>query len=284
MIKLRPGVSEVVGNSILVTGVARSGTTMISTLIHSCVGVELAYEPPLLFSLFSLINTMPPAEWKLLFETYLFEDYLMNALAGRNFNYRTYDESYTGKVKSMQEIATRLLADGSDVEIRTKALKARIGFKLPDILYSLREFLHHYPNVKIVVVIRNPADTIASLLAKGWYSGQGMLPWSIDNRWLDTPELQRCESHYLQYNIFPPWCDTDKWRVLDHIILVDYDQCLINPQATAERIFTTLNLNPGPKTDEIIGNIEPRIGHSEGLDIPPELNKLYQGVLEWGKI
>ena len=57
---------------IVITGCARSGTTILSKIIHSFSNVELSFEPPMLFSLFPLINKLSQNDWKLLYETYLY--------------------------------------------------------------------------------------------------------------------------------------------------------------------------------------------------------------------
>jgi len=43
--------SDKVNSSILISGVARSGTTIVGKLISSFDGVEYSFEPPMMFTL-----------------------------------------------------------------------------------------------------------------------------------------------------------------------------------------------------------------------------------------
>jgi hypothetical protein len=62
-------IRELFGHAVCLTSIARSGTTLVGSLIHSMRGVEYSFEPPTLFMLFPLLDQIPAEAWKLLYET-----------------------------------------------------------------------------------------------------------------------------------------------------------------------------------------------------------------------
>ena len=67
-----------INNAILITGAARSGTTITEKIVHSFKNVECIHEPPLLFALILPIDELSPSNWDLL-KAYLFEDFFIGA-------------------------------------------------------------------------------------------------------------------------------------------------------------------------------------------------------------
>src|SRR5512141_1115475 len=99
MLEISSKASPFCSNAIFITGSARSGTSLVGSIIHSMDKVEYAYEPPMLVSLFAMINGLPEAQWKFLYETYLYEEILLNSIAGRAINCNVSDYSSIYKVK-----------------------------------------------------------------------------------------------------------------------------------------------------------------------------------------
>ena len=73
---LYPEVSKIVNKSIHIVGATRSGTTLFETLVSSLKNVECFDEPPMLRVLLPMIKELPRQEFKLLFNSYLFEERL----------------------------------------------------------------------------------------------------------------------------------------------------------------------------------------------------------------
>ena len=67
MLSLDKKISKKCNEAIIISGGARSGTTIIGKVLHSLKNVEYAFEPPALFALFPLINDLPKKIWKLLY-------------------------------------------------------------------------------------------------------------------------------------------------------------------------------------------------------------------------
>ena len=114
-------ISRLVGRSVVVTGTTRSGTTMMGSLIHSMRGMEYAFEPPLLVSLLPLIDQVDEGVWRLLFETYLFEDFLMEAITGRRLNLNRHDDSCVLVAKAEEDVRSRMQQMHARVGAQEKA-------------------------------------------------------------------------------------------------------------------------------------------------------------------
>jgi len=84
---------------IVITGVGRSGTTILGKIIHSFEGVEYVYEPYTIQALLPLLTTIEKDHWKNLYHSYLYEDIFMGAVAGRNVNLNEMDDSCIIKAK-----------------------------------------------------------------------------------------------------------------------------------------------------------------------------------------
>ena len=106
---------EKVSKAILITGTARNGTTITGQLIHSMNNVEYAFEPPTLLSLINIIDKVEKNIWKFLYETYLYEDFLINAIAGRNINFNKNDDSSIYHAKTEEEIQARIKKNAREV-------------------------------------------------------------------------------------------------------------------------------------------------------------------------
>jgi len=158
--------SSVVENSILVTGSARSGTTIMGKLIHSLANVEYVFEPPMLFSLYAMMNKLPKDQWQLLYETYLYEEFLVNSLAGRSLNCNKADDSSIYRVKGEKEINDRLSASRCKSDIERYCEQYTVAYKLPDIIPFVPKIIEFYPNMRVIVMLRDGVGVINSLIKK----------------------------------------------------------------------------------------------------------------------
>ena len=266
---LRPEVSQTVARAVLVTGAARSGTTLMGQLLHTLVGVEYLYEPPLLFALLPLLKKRATRRswWRSLWETYLFEDFLMDAVAGRRLNFNYHDDSSVRRVKSPEEIEGRLNSQHRRPDLFSQALGHRIVFKMPDVLPWLPLLHRVYPDMKVVVMWREPKALIASLLAKGWYRPgvEGSLtfqgPWGqlgpdipfwmprdLYSQYLRAGELERLYLYYLQMY--------EGLEKLPWARVVDYDRLVAEPEPQLDRICRYIGERQRtPQTEEVLQTV-----------------------------
>lgn len=267
MYKLDNKIYEKCNNSILITGGARNGTTILGKIFHSFINVEYIYEPPMLFSLFALIDTLCEKDWRLLYETYSYEEFLINAIAGRNLNCNRSDDSSIYNVKTELEIDKRQSRSLSKIEAEKIANKSLIVWKMPDIVPYLSTLIKYYPKVKIILITRNPSDVLNSLLKKEWFSDDALqnsnqiwpnrllnnfkIPFWVKNSdeslWLSYNLIDRCAYYYL------------RMATIIHnrnSIIISYDNLIQYPDKTISGLANNLHLKYGLKTKDIIKTIK----------------------------
>lgn len=253
--------------SILITGSARSGTTIMGKIIHSMKDVEYIFEPPTLVSLFSLINKLEKTDWLLLYQTYLYEDFFNGAISGRNLNFNAEDDSCIYHSKPKEEIEKRLDKSLRKTQIEQLSSNGIIAYKIPDIVPFLAKYIKYIPTGRIIFMQRNPVDTINSLLNKGWFSDFSLnqenriypfqiyrnraIPYWVPQEdfdfWLSLNELDRCGYYYVKSHRPPS---------KDNIIVVDYDNLLRDRHAIVSLIAEKLGLDFGELTPTVVESIQ----------------------------
>ena len=267
-LSLHEAAREKADQAIFITGSARSGTTIMGKLIHSLQGVEYSFEPPTLFSLIPLIYQMEKAQWQLLFRTYLYEDFYVNAISGRNLNFNPNDDSYILNAKSSELIKERHSASYRKGTIDKQSANGNIALKMPDMVPFLAELNEFFPDLRLITMTRNPLAVINSLLHKAWYSDHALknenrvypnrtyksfrLPFWLKEEdydyWLGLDEINRC-AYYISV-MEPPKVKNDQ-------ILVNYEAFVQSPRSTLDEICSQFGLRYGEKTEEILATIKP---------------------------
>lgn len=266
---ISPVARQKANEAILVTGGARSGTTIIGRLIHSFEGVEYAFEPPMMFSLFALLDAMPAAQWRLLYETYLYEEFFLNALAGRNLNLNLTDASSVYSAKPESLVAARMERSLRKGEAERMRGEHRAAYKVPDVVPFVASLEQLYPGTNVVIMRRGPVETLSSLAAKGWFAPENetanlvwpfkwhngvQVPfWVADEDlalWATLGEFDRCAYYYLRMNE-----DLDR---RDNQMIIEYQDLNERPQTVAHDLAEKLGLTFGEKTSEVIQSIQKR--------------------------
>lgn len=264
---ISPQAKQKANEAILITGGARSGTTIMGRLIHSFEGVEYSFEPPMMFSLFSLLDEMPAQQWKLLYETYVYEEFFLNALAGRNLNINSNDASSIYKAKSEAFVAERMEASVTKVEAERRVRNHRIAYKVPDVVPFIPSLIDLYPDTTVVVMRRGPIEVLNSLAGKGWFAPENekanliwpyrwcegvQVPfWVADQDvklWTEWGELDRCAYYYLRMN--------ELLNYRDKQVIVDYQELGKWPESVAGDLADRLGLKFGEKTPEVIRSVQ----------------------------
>lgn len=249
-LKLNKNIKSKCNSAIIISGAARSGTTLMGKIIHSMKDVEYIFEPPLLFSLFPLIKKMPPLQWQLLYETYLYKDFLINALAGRRLNCNRKDDSSIYYVKSKKLIQQRLSKSWRKEEIKTK--NSQIVYKMPDIVPFISEIQKYYPGTRVILMHRNFNDTFQSLKKKGWFTNKGLKnPTNYLYNEYAIPHLT--EDQRIKYYYDKMYKNIKK---IKNLVIVKYEDLVKNPNKEVKNTSKKLGLEYGDKTKDIISTIK----------------------------
>lgn len=267
MYELSSHIHDKVRQSILITGSARSGTTIFGKLIGSLQTVEYFFEPPMLFSLFALLDQLPSNEARLLFDTFVYEELLIGALSGRMINLRSQDDSSIYNTKTETEVARRMRATARKSDIETET--ATIAVKLPDFIYRLTEITEILGVKRLLISIRDPSSTISSLLRRGWFTdtalqagditwpnrfnGRVAAPHWIPFEWLEfwdtMNEADRAALYFItQTNL------TEKQPKT--ALVFDYEQMVRQPRALLKSVADHLGLSFGPRTESILAQVK----------------------------
>jgi hypothetical protein len=263
-------------HSLILTGSARSGTTIVGRLLASCRDVEYGFEPPTLVALWASLGSLPDASWKLLYETYLYEELLLGSLAGRYLNTNRIDDSCAYEYMIPEEVEQRLHGAFRklDLEAQIELGTIRICYKIPDLLPLLDQLKAFYPESTPIVMRRKVRPTLRSLLQKGWFdagpagdSSTRIYPFRIaldeasqkchipywvtveDEAWWLTASA---EQRSLYYYVLNTPSDSEDFYV------IDYEQMLLDPMSTFQQLSHQFKLQPGALTDSILNSIKPQ--------------------------
>ncbi len=284
-LKLNYAAFDACNRAVIISGCGRSGTTILGKILHSMDRVEYCFEGPMLVSLFAVMPVLPNSEWMLLYETYLYEEFLINTLCGRGLNCNRADDSSIYNVKDAAIVEARLSKSKRKTEASVEARDSVIVYKVPDISPYLKTLKALYPGSRFVLLKRRASDTINSILQKKWFSDDvlrgGLVIWP--NRiahdtlipywipeadieyWIGGDELHRAAYYYAFM--------TESYRGLESSTIVDYDRMLQSPEDVIGSLAVKLGLKFGTRTPELLSTIRPT--SSPRVEV---LNKLEPGM------
>jgi len=273
-LKLSKNTKSKCNSAIVISGAYRSGTTMIGQIIHSMKNVEYIFEPALFRSLFPLIEKMPAKQWQLLYETYLCNDFLYDALSGRRLNCNKKDYTLIYNTKSKKLVSQRYSKMWTKKELGGIARKSHVAYKLPSIVPFIPKLQNYYPKTRVIIIQRNPNDIFHSLKEKGWFIDEAMetadsifpgffpyhqyknytVPLFVKNKdiklFAQLDELHRMAYYYIRMY--------ENLRKIKNAIIIQYENFLKNPKEETFKLSKKLNLKYGEKTKDIISTIELR--------------------------
>lgn len=270
MWSMPPMANEVANKSIAIFGPGRTGTTLVSQLIHSADNVELAFEPPTLISLFAVGAEIPRHVLRTLTTTFLFEELVIGSLAGRYINMNRVDDSSAIRVLETSDILWRTEFSHRKRDLLERAGKAIPAFKIAGISSSFVTVLREFPSWQRVAVVRNPASTIESLLSKKWFarssrnevidwpnfaSSNGPQPyWMVSediNSWMQKSEIERA-SLYLRRQL-------ELIDAIEGVLIVNYDYLVQAPEIYINKIFEKLGLTFSDQTQRLLKGVKTRV-------------------------
>lgn len=263
-------------------------------LLHSLEKSEYLFEHQMHFSLLSQINVLEEQPWRMLYETYLVEEVLFNALAGRFLNMNANDFSYIRSVKSDEEIDARLARSWRRKEVYEVGREWRVTAKVPAASTYATRLLKYYPGTVFLIMVRRPESVLGSFLRKGWFSdfslnapiktyppyrrvGDMWIPWYVADESAEEfsrlSEVERGCAYFISaYSDIPQ---------NPNILFVDYDAFVRAPHYVFDRICKKINGEPGPKTEELLSRIkEPVKDRSfDWNEVPPKTRDKIEAVI-----
>ncbi len=268
MLKLHSVARDCADSAILISGSARSGTTIVGKLVHSFDRVEYVFEPPALIALISQINDLPRQQWEFLYEAYLYEEFLINAISGRAINMNRADDSSIFAAKSEDEVMRRLDHSWRKGEANLIAPLRRAAYKIPNIVPYIPALSSRYPGMAVVMVVRGAVETINSLMAKHMFASghpSSLLPWPFrqfgeikapywlrlgdELLWQELNEVDRCAYYYIRMS--------EGVQASEHQFVLKYSDLVKSPQDVACRLADFLGLKFGACTEKVINTIKP---------------------------
>jgi len=152
--------------TVIITGIGRSGTSLVGQVIGSMRPVFYLFEP----AITKYLTSFPYSE---IFTKILFEDYFLPLIHGRG-NMNDLDLSYVGNYEPIADIRARQinLQRRSDAIEYIEKVKPFWVIKHTEFHY-LYEFAHaHFPGVRYINVFRNGLNVVSSAIGRGWFTDQ----------------------------------------------------------------------------------------------------------------
>lgn len=293
---------------VIITGVNRSGKSLLGSLIGSMENVEYIDEP-------WLPMMLPVMQAKRLIDSDIAKDILLThteelfyeMILLRRANFRPKDRSSIWPLKNVTEIFERMINLNTRAEacVYAKNRKSLLLYNLGGTLPFSNFFLNTFQNCKIIHVIRNGLDVATAVGEKKWFSNDNLrkpidsylrniyhrknpdqqyyMPW-----WVKEGE----EELFLELSDFGKglyfWRsqfeinenEIDKLRdgspdVFREVKFEDIIQC---PRDIVEDLSIFLKIKPSVQTESIIASVDDNVLKGKESypigDIPPEqLNK-----------
>ncbi len=273
---------QILDNSVMVSGIFRSGTTLLGKLLGSLRGAEYAFEPPLVFHLDYLLQSdeMDADICIDILRTHLSEDIMLNYQHGRGYNMRPGDDSSIYHMKSKDEIESKWNSNG-----RAKSSVDRIGdsmgkliFKSPATYSIIMPIMRRYPNIKVVEITRDLRSVFNSIKAKKWFNSEVLAedyppfyPFFQDEAGLYIP-------YYMPEEVKKKWSQwSEEDRIIkvleiltniknkteanimknfsDRFINIRFEELIKNKEQTLGKISNFLGMKNGTKTENIMKSI-----------------------------
>jgi hypothetical protein len=262
---------------VIITGVGRSGTSLLAKLIGSMENTVILYEP----AITKFMLRIPQMDK--ITRSVLMEDYFLPMIIGRNVNRITEDESWRGNFWLSGNMRSRKAAirwiDAFDPTFIIKTLETQP---------LIRRMGELFPGCKVIHIIRNGNNVIGSTLNRGWYTDEWLsgsiidhvarnrncnIPWYVPARlhdfWLKSDAITR---------IAFVWAYLVRAGERNNCINVRYEDVLTMPDMVVNRLATVLNLRPTDLTNThksaVLGHPE-RVYHDFSENIAESVRSYY---------
>jgi len=200
------------GRVVLLTGVGRSGTSILGKLVGSMMPSYYLFEPAVMKLVPTLcaLDADRRAVYGATLRALLFEDYILPMVHGRTLNFNIHDDSYIENYIARADIEQRWkqLRRRGDAVSYLQAQDAKYVLKTPEFQPLLAPLEDIFPQMRVVHITRNGNDVVSSAVARGWYSdsymNESIVDWVRKGRgggcntpWYLDDESQR---HFPEWN------------------------------------------------------------------------------------
>lgn len=269
--------------SIIITGCARSGTTLIGKILSTASNVEYFFEPESLVSLFAFASSLSDDLYKNFYCSLLVEHLCFGSLAGRNLNFNSNDDSYVGNSKDHLELERRTSKSWRREEVLDILDNIKPVFKIPSILpFIPKNHYANFPESKIVCILRDPSSVYRSIKSKQWFTRRAavLAPYWGHNQ--SVPHVSSLAPYWVREKDLRGWItmtETQKFayyyeliyksalNTIKNLVLIDYNRLVDNPQKIIDSLFLDLGLKSTPMTDNVLSSVSKRRATSDQFNL-----------------
>lgn len=179
----------------VITGVARSGTTIIGKITGSLENSHYIFEPSTFFLFPTLIKQkyLPKNQGGNLLKAILFEDFYLQMIQGRYVNFNEGEDSYIGNYINLKNFDQRCkkLKRKTDVLEYLKNDDCRFIIKNPNIQPCQSLLQDLFAGIKFIDVIRDGNAVVGSSVRRDFYSetflNERNVEWSYETKGIKIP-------------------------------------------------------------------------------------------------
>lgn len=170
---------------VVITGVSRSGTSILGKIAGSLDNVIYLYEP-LIMRFIPTLAKNGAMDFNLasqLLKGILFEDYYLQLLHGRNLNFKKTDNSYIGNYQNLKDLKERWFKYDRRGDILNDIYAGKYLFvlKINEMQPLFRTLEKIFNGIRFIHIIRDGNEVVSSSLKRGWYTDEylnhNMMQW-----------------------------------------------------------------------------------------------------------
>jgi hypothetical protein len=265
------------GRLVVITGVGRSGTTVLGKLVGSMDPAIYLFEPAAFKYLPFLLHADPAQSgaYAEMIRSLVTEDYLLPAAQGRSLNWNPREDSYVGHYLPEEEVRRRW----RELSRRSEVLRF-LRHRPPMWVVKTTEYQTLFDatravfaGARFVQAVRNGGEVVSSALKRGWYSDEYLNRALVD--WARRPEPGGVAlPWYLDEasrEAFASWGPATRaaavWRVLteaglawqaehpDECLTVRYEELVARPEEVVDGLARHLGLEPTELTRRHLASV-----------------------------
>lgn len=293
-------------DSVMISGISRSGTTLLGKIIGSFKNFEYTFEPSIIFLLDGLfLNSGLDKNIIIdIFRTFFVEDKMLNFHLGRGYNIRPSDNSCIFNMKSYSEVMDRILkVQNTEDAIKLMiSLNSRLAFKNPNVYAIIPVLLEKIPNFKVIDITRNLFDVLGSVVNKKWFNNKNLQDQKYYSNWpyhdigvnMHVPYYVNIKKETLQFwnntneitrtafvinelcnlrNIFYKFVKNNSYE--NQVLVLKYEDLLKHPKNKTKEVSRFINAKYTEMTYQKIREIENNLNK---YDIKKLLNNCEEKV------